>query len=89
VKTIFLVECTFSGIFLFLYADDANFFGDDIHKGLSIKDVRSQGEEGFGQCRHFVDKGVLQMQTPALFGAKNIEFFKIYGVSTRTRRKGG
>jgi len=57
------------------------------HKGPSIKDVRSQGRGRFDQCGHFSDKGegVLQMRTSALFGAKDLEFFKIYGVSARTR----
>jgi len=32
--------------------------------------------------------GVLQMRTSALFGAKNFEFFEIYGVSERTRGGG-
>jgi len=31
---------------------------------------------------------VLQMQTYALFDAKQIEFFEIYGVSARTRGMG-
>jgi len=30
-------------------------------------------------------EGVLQMRTSALFGAKTFKFFKIYGVSARTR----
>jgi len=33
-------------------------------------------------------RGVLQMRTSALFGAKNFGFFKIYGVSARTGGKG-
>jgi len=32
---------------------------------------------------------VLKMWTSALFGAKNIGFFEIYGVSARTREGGG
>jgi len=58
-------------------------------KVLSIKDVRSQGREGFVQCGHFADKweGVLLMQTYALplFGAKYFRFFEIYGVFAQTR----
>jgi len=33
--------------------------------------------------------GVPQMWTSALFGAKNFEFFKIYGVFARTGGEGG
>jgi len=46
----------------------------NFHKGLSIKNVRSQ--EG---CLFSADKGkgVLQVRTSALFGAKSFEFFKI------------
>jgi len=50
------------------------------------------GGRGFVQCGHFADKegrGVLQMRTSALFGAKNFGFFKIYGVSARLRREEG
>jgi len=52
-------------------------------KGLSIKDVRTQGG-GVVQCGHFVDKGVLQMRMSALFGAKTSDFLK-FMVSARTR----
>jgi len=31
-------------------------------------------------------EGILQMRTSVLFGSKTFEFFKIYGVSARTRR---
>jgi len=43
-----------------------------VHKGRPLS-----GWRGFVQCRHFVDKGGrgLQMQTSALFGAKNFGFF--------------
>jgi len=39
------------------------------------------------QCGHFADKGKgsFHMRTSALFGAKHIKFFEIYGVSARTR----
>jgi len=41
------------------------------------------------QCGHFTNKGgVFQMWTSALFGEKIIGFFKIYGVSARTREQG-
>jgi len=43
------------------------------------------------QCGHLSDKGgvrVLQMQTFALFGAKNSGFFEVYGMSARTRGRG-
>jgi len=51
------------------------------YKGLSINDVRSQGE-GFGILRA---KGVLQlMRTSALFVAINFGFFQIFAVSART-----
>jgi len=33
-------------------------------------------------------EGFIQMRTSALFGAKNIGFFEIYGVSARTRKEG-
>jgi len=32
--------------------------------------------------------GILQIWTSTLFGAKNIGFFEIYGVSARTRGEG-
>jgi len=56
-----------------------------VNKGLFIKDIRSQGEGGFVQCGHFSDKGILQMRTSALFGAKYFGYFEIYGMSARTR----
>jgi len=58
--------------------------------GPSIKDVRSQGE-GVCLVRTFFGQGggVLQMHMSALFGANNFGFFEIYGVSARTRRRGG
>jgi len=59
------------------------YFLQNFELGPSIKDVRSQRE--FVQCRHFVDKGVLQMQMSALFGTKNCRFIEIYGVSAQTR----
>jgi len=49
-----------------------------------MKDIRSQGE-GVCPVRTFFRQGVLQIRTSALFGAKNFKFFKIYGVSARTR----
>jgi len=51
--------------------------------GQSIKDVRSQG--GVCSVQRFVDKGERVLQT---LGAKNIEFFEIYGVSARTKGEG-
>jgi len=45
----------------------------------------SQGEEGLSSA----DKGGLQMRTSALFRAKNMGFFEIYGKSARTRGRGG
>jgi len=50
----------------------------------SVHKRRLQSGEGF-QCGHFADKEVLQMCTSALFGAKNIRFFKICAVFARTR----
>jgi len=44
-----------------------------------IKDIRNQ--EGGCLVRAFADKGILQMWTSALFGAKIFEFFEVYGVS--------
>jgi len=54
-------------------------------KGLSIKDVRSQG--GLSNADIFRTRGevALQMRTSALFVQKNFGFFEIYGVSARTR----
>jgi len=54
-------------------------------KGLSIKDVRRQGE-GVIQCGQG-EVVVLQMRTSAILGAKKFGFFEIYGVSARTRKK--
>jgi len=45
-----------------------------VRKGLSVKDIRSQGG-----CS-VRTRGVLQMQTSALFSEKNFGFFEIYGV---------
>jgi len=53
--------------------------------GLPIKDVRSQGKGSLSSANILRTGRVLQMQTSALFVAKNFEFFEIYGVSTRTR----
>jgi len=56
-------------------------------KGLSIKDVRSQG----GRVLSSADivwtrkEGVLQMRTPELFGLKKLRIFDIYRVSARTK----
>jgi len=47
-------------------------------KGPSMKDISSQG--GFVKCGQGAGK-VLQMQSSALFGAKNFGFLEIYGVS--------
>jgi len=54
-------------------------------KGPSIKDVRSQ----WGGVCPVRTREVLQMWMSTLFGGKNLGFFKIYGVSVRTRRKRG
>jgi len=48
-----------------------------------MKDIHSQGEGGFVQCRQD-GRRVLKMQTFALFGSKNVGSFKIYGVSAWT-----
>jgi len=47
---------------------------------LSIDDFCSQGQ-GVVQCRYFLDeeRWVLQSWMSALFGAKILEFWKIYG----------
>jgi len=50
-----------------------------------MKNVLSRGGEEFIYCGRFSNKGVLQMRTSALFGAKKSGFFEIYGVSARTR----
>jgi len=57
---------------------------------LSIKNVRSQGEEEFVRCGHFSDKGGggSSDEESALFGAKNLGFFEIYGVSAGQKREG-
>jgi len=55
-------------------------------KGLSIKDVHSQGVV---QCGHFADKWVLQMWTSALFGAKNFGCLEnLWCVRTDKGRRG-
>jgi len=56
--------------------------------GPSIKDVRSQGEGGLSSADilRIRRKGVLQMRTSSLYDAKKFGFFKIFGVSARTRR---
>jgi len=54
---------------------------NDYCKEPFIKDVRSQGGEEVCPVR---TRGVLQIRTSALFSAKNLEFFEIYGVSVRT-----
>jgi len=65
-----------------------NNFLQFIRKGPSIKDVRGQGGR-VAQCGHILrTRGEffrIQMQTSALFDAKIIRFFEIYGVSARTR----
>jgi len=45
------------------------------------------GGRGLVQCGHFTDNegGGSSEAESALFGVKNFEFFKIYGVSARTR----
>jgi len=54
------------------------------NKGLFMKDVRSQGGS-LSTADNFWTRGVLQMRTSALFGAKKFRFFEIYAVSARTR----
>jgi len=44
--------------------------------GLSVKDVYSQWGKKFVQCRHFADKGIIQLCTSALFGANTWDFSK-------------
>jgi len=51
---------------------------------LSAVHKRRLQSRGVVQYRHFANKGILQMWTSVLFGAKNFKFFQIYGVSTRT-----
>jgi len=60
-----------------------------ILKRLFIQDVRSQKGLSSADILWKGERGVLQMRTSALFGAKNIEFFEIYSVSARTRGEGG
>jgi len=50
---------------------------------------QSGGGEGLFSANILRTRGVLQMRTSALFGAKNFRFFKIYGVSARTRGEVG
>jgi len=57
------------------------------NKNLSTSTMINRGPSavrGVVQCGHFTDKGVLQMRTFALFGAKTFKFFEIYGVFART-----
>jgi len=56
------------------------------NKGLSIEDVRSRG---FVQCGQ--GEGVLRMRTSAFYGAKTLDFWNLWCVSTsadilRTRK---
>jgi len=51
-------------------------------KGLSIKNVRSQGKGGLSSADK---RGSSLMRTPKFFGAKIVGFFEIHGVSARTR----
>jgi len=56
-------------------------------KGPSIKDVRSHEGGGFSGA----DKGrrgSSDARTSAIFGAKHIGFFEIYGVSAQTKGRG-
>jgi len=47
-----------------------------VAKGLSIKDIHSEGGRWFVQYGHFADKeGFLQLRTSALFGAKKFGIF--------------
>jgi len=68
-----------------------------VSKGLSIKDVRSQGGGDLSSADILQTREVFLMQTSALFGVKNFGFFKIFSVFTdmweglepvRTREKG-
>jgi len=53
-----------------------------VYLGAVHKRLPQSGRRGLSSA----DKGVLQMRTSALFGAKN--FFEIYGVSARTKVRG-
>jgi len=53
-------------------------------KGLSIKDVCSQGGR-FVQCRHFADKRDSSDTNVRIFWYKKYGFFEIYGVPARTK----
>jgi len=57
------------------------------HKGLSIKDVRSQWGLSSADIFRIRGKGILQMRKSTLFSAKNSGFFEIYG--GREKREGG
>jgi len=57
-------------------------------KGSVHKRCPYSGGRWFVQCRHFADKGVLQMRIFVIFGAKNFIIFEIYSVSVRTRGEG-
>jgi len=58
-------------------------------KGLSIKDVRSQGGLSSVDILRTRRRGVLQKQTSAFLGAKNFVFFEIYDGSAQTMGGGG
>jgi len=53
--------------------------------GAVHKRCPESGGRGFSSADIMRTRGVLQMRTSSLFGAKNLECFEIYGVSTRTR----
>jgi len=57
-------------------------------KGLSIKDVCSQGRRGVVQSGYFVTKGSSDANV-CYFDVKNGGFFEVYSVSARTKERGG
>jgi len=58
-----------------------------IFKKLSIKDSAVKREGGFSSVNILRTRrrGILQMRTSELFGAKHCRFFEVHGVSARTR----
>jgi len=53
---------------------------------LSIENVRSQGEGFSVYILRTMERGY-SVRTSTLFGAKNLEFFEIYGVSAQKKRE--
>jgi len=60
-------------------------------KGLSIKDVRSQGGWGFVQCRNFLDKGGSSNAAVRTFRCKKFEIYDVYARTSADifRERGG